>query len=743
MADEVGPRAVCRALLAVSLLTLVAACGPSGGGGEEAIVYRDTWGVPHIYADSAEAGLYASGWAMAEDRLSQLLENYLFGLGEYSAAFGAGENDRWVRSDLESRMWDHYGTAKRHYKAKLNPELRRHLAAFVAGINDYLEQYPDEVPSWWGDRPVDVYMPVAFSRQFIWSWPARQARSDLRAIGVQPSFDVDLRASNQIALAPDQTTFGAAALIIDPHLSWLGRHRYWEVRLHAGDIHISGFATAGFPYVNLGHNEYVAWAHTTGGPDTADAYELTLDPDDPSRYLYDGEWRQLESRTVEVQVAGEATPREATFWTSHHGPIVARQGDKAWAAALAYEEEIGYLESKCHFMVAEDYQGAAAALDVRQIMPQNVMIADTGGNIYYQRTGRVPIRPEGYDWSRPVDGSTSATEWLGIHPASELMSLLNPERGYMQNNNIGPDTMLVGSPLVPDRYPAYLYNQPALYTHQRGAAAVALLEAKRETGGKWSEDEIVELALDRSVYQYERWVEKLRRAEAAFPGKPSSDRPEVVRRILEWDGVADPDSQGALAYFRWREALRGLVGNERMNDMASRVDDYLELFREAPEPPGLRRDELPDLIIAIEAAAIALRAGPGGFDAAFGDVFRVGRQDSKDEVSWPVGGGSLGGAGMATMRAVGFSPPRADGRRWGNRGQTSTEVVILSNPIRSYTQPPIGQSDRPDSPHYRDQAEKLFSPGAMKPSWFARDELLADGGKNVVAEMRLVYRPKE
>ena len=743
MSDEAGPRVACRALLAVTLLALIAACAPPGGDGEEATVYRDTWGVPHIYAESAEAGLYASGWAMAEDRLSQLLENYLFGLGEYAAAFGPGNNDAWVRSDLESRMWDHYGTAKRHYEAKLNPELRRHLAAFIDGINAYLEAHPGEVPEWWGDRPVDVYMPVAFSRQFIWSWPAGQARSDLRAIGVEPSFDVDLRASNQIALAPDQTTFGAAALIIDPHLSWLGRHRYWELRLHAGDIHISGFATSGFPYVNLGHNEHVAWAHTTGGPDTADVYELTLDPGDPSRYLYDGEWRQLESRTVEVSVAGEAAPREATFWYSHHGPIVARQGDKAWAAALAYEEEIGYLESKYWFMVAEDYEGAAAALDVRQIMPQNVMIADTGGNIYYQRTGRVPIRPDGYDWSRPVDGSTSETEWLGIHPASDLMSLLNPERGYMQNNNIGPDTMLVDSPLVPERYPAYLYNQPALYTHQRGAVAVSLLEAKREAGGKWSEEEIVELALNRSVYQYEGWVEELKRAEAAFPGKPSSDRPEVVRRILEWDGVAEPDSQGALAYLHWREALRGLVGNERMNDMASRVDDYLELFRETPEPPGLRRDELPDLIIAIEAAAIALRAGPGGFDAAFGDVFRVGRQDSNDEVSWPVGGGSLGAAGMATMRAVGFSPPRADGRRWGNRGQTSTEVVILSNPIRSYTQPPIGQSDRPDSPHYRDQAEKLFSPGAMKPSWFARDELLADGGKNVVAEMRLVYRPEE
>ncbi|MXX62693.1 MAG: penicillin acylase family protein [Holophagales bacterium] len=212
--------------------------------------------------------------------------------------------------------------------------------------------------------------------------------------------------------------------------------------------------------------------------------------------------------------------------------------------------------------------------------------------------------------------------------------------------------------------------------------------------------------------------------------------------ILQWDGVVEPDSRGALAYFRWREALRDLAGDERMNEMTSRVNDYLELFREAPEPPGLRDEDLPLLVEAVDVAAEAYLSGPGGQRPVFGDVFRVGRQDSNDEVSWPVGGGSLGEAGMATMRAVGFSQPRADGRRWGNRGQTSTEVVILSNPIRSYTQPPIGQSDRPDSPHYRDQAEKLFSAGAMKPSWFAREELLADGGKNVVSEMRLVYEPE-
>jgi acyl-homoserine lactone acylase PvdQ len=78
---------------------------------------------------------------------------------------------------------------------------------------------------------------------------------------------------------------------------------------------------------------------------------------------------------------------------------------------------------------------------------------------------------------------------------------------------------------------------------------------------------------------------------------------------------------------------------------------------------------------------------------------------------------------MGTLRAIGFARPRADHTRWGASGQTSTQVVVLTNPIRSWTQPPIGQSDHPDSPFYRDQAEKLFSPGRMKPSWYAWQEL--------------------
>jgi hypothetical protein len=54
---------------------------------------------------------------------------------------------------------------------------------------------------------------------------------------------------------------------------------------------------------------------------------------------------------------------------------------------------------------------------------------------------------------------------------------------------------------------------------------------------------------------------------------------------------------------------------------------------------------------------------------------------------------------------------------------------VLSQPIQSWIYLPVGQSDRPGSPHYTDQAEKLFSPRVMKPSWW----LPADLAPNVVS----------
>ncbi len=102
----------------------------------------------------------------------------------------------------------------------------------------------------------------------------------------------------------------------------------------------------------------------------------------------------------------------------------------------------------------------------------------------------------------------------------------------------------------------------------------------------------------------------------------------------------------------------------------------------------------------------------------YGSYFRVGRQGG--DKTWPVGGGSLNGGvnnvGMATPRAISFT---AVGKEMvGVGGQTSTQIVVLTNPPKSYAIIPLGESDHKESGHWDDQAEKLFSKSKAASSYF-------------------------
>ena len=43
---------------------------------DEATIYRDEYGIPHVFAQTLEAASFAIGYAQAEDRLEELLKNY-------------------------------------------------------------------------------------------------------------------------------------------------------------------------------------------------------------------------------------------------------------------------------------------------------------------------------------------------------------------------------------------------------------------------------------------------------------------------------------------------------------------------------------------------------------------------------------------------------------------------------------------------------------------------------------------
>jgi acyl-homoserine-lactone acylase len=690
------------------------------------VIYRDTFGVPHIYAPTVEAGLYAMGYAQADDRPEQLLINIMMALGELASVQGEGA----VEQDLRSRTFDHHGASLRAV-ASLPGQRRRQLEAFVSGINAFYRAHPQDVPEWWGEREVTPVMADAFGRFFLYNWSISEAYGDLQRGGIEPGFDDTPRASNQWAVAPSRTADGHAMLLIDPHLSLWGPSRFWEVRIHAGELRGSGVSLPASPFIGLGHNEHLAWAMTTGGPDTADVYRLTLHPDDPGRYHYDDEWLEFERRDVEIAVRGGA-PQTHTLEYSLHGPVIARRDGHAYAARIAYDSSTDRNQAWAELNFATDYTGAIRASETLAMFPQNIMVADTSGNIYYQRTGRVPVRPDGYDWSRPVDGSTSATQWQGIHPASDHLQVLNPPHGYMQNNNIPPDAMMVDSIFEIEDYRDYIFSSanygPARHgwNNQRGARALELLHENDSL----TIDDALAIALDIRPYGIERWLGALQRA---LDGRDLDDATaEAARELAAWNGELDVGSSAALKYAYWRLTLEESVPREAFAALRAAVDDHYAIARgAAPRVVALDDSQHSALAETFVAALERLERELGNRDAVWGDVFRVGRDDR----SWPVAGGGSEQHGLATLRTMGYGPPNERFERWGVSGQTSTQLVVLSQPIQSWIYIPVGQSDRPDSPHYRDQAEKLFSPRVMKPSWWLPEDLAPNVLSRTVLEV--------
>jgi acyl-homoserine lactone acylase PvdQ len=689
-------------LLSLILLSLVFAPSAQPGATKDGDVeiLRDEFGVPHIFALSLESAAYAAGYAQAEDRLEELLKNYRKAEGTMSEAFGP----EWYRHDYIQRMWRHAAISRERYN-EVSPKMRASIEAYQAGIKQFMREHPEQVPKWAPElHPAQV---IALGRYIIWGWPMGEAGGDLRRGGIEPD-PVAYRGSNQMLIAPSRTAMKAAIAVIDPHLGWYGEFRFYEVRIYAPDYAVSGVGILGIPFPSLGHSRWASVAMTTGGPDTSDIYEEEINPSNPRQYKYDGQWRELTVRKEQIKVRDgeEIKVKEAEIEYSHHGPIVARKSGKAYAMAIPYVNEVGLTDQIYEMYQARNLDEMKKALSKLQLMQQNIMVGTVQGDIYYLRNGRVPIRAKGVDPSKPVPGNTSATEWQGIHPMSDLVQIANPPQGYMQNNNCSPFAMMKESLLRAEKYLPYIYNDGNNPGHQRAAMTLEELDAARNV----TAERAIEIAFSPQVYKADLWQARLKQAwEKADGSAKAADAAKVYQLIQQWNRRSDADSAGALAYYAFKMSLPD------------------RLLRAAVEIPGNLTDA--QLIEATGKAAEWLKTNFGSLEVPYGRYFRAGREGGK---TYPVGGGTLRDAGMATPRAISFGQVGAE--MVGRGGQTSTQVVILTKTPQSFTILPLGESDRKESGHWDDQAEKLFSKSRMKSSYFLnKAELL----KHVTAKKAL------
>ena len=192
---------------------------------------------------------------------------------------------------------------------------------------------------------------------------------------------------------------------------------------------------------------------------------------------------------------------------------------------------------------------------------------------------------------------------------------------------------------------------------------------------------------------------------ASNPAAPVAD---AIALVARWDNTTAPASRGAVLFETWwRKYTEGVTAD-------SMFAQPWTLSAPATTPRGLK--DSPRAVSAFVWAVDETARRHGAYDVAWGEVHRV----RMGKVDVPVGGcsGALGCFRVLNFRAD------ADGKRAVVGGDGWVLAVEFTDAPRAYSVLGYGQSARPDSPFYGDQAE-MFARGEMKRVAFTERDIEA------------------
>lgn len=639
-------------------------------------IYRDNWGVPHIYAQTTEAVMYGFGYAQAEDRLEALLKNYRMATGTMSEAFGKDHLDH----DFQQRLWQHKTLALEKYN-EIAPDVRIYIEHFTQGIRDFMQQNPQHVPSWGTEpSPQDV---VALAHYLAYQPLLQQANSEYTGKPLPPN------SGNHWVVSAKQSAEDAVLLCADPFAPLTNTFRPYEAHLHSNILHTFGFATLGLPVFASGHNQILGWSTMLGGADGADVYEITLDSPIANRYQYDQKWRPIytDTTTIAVRNGDQMMQQKRLYQRTHHGPIIHRDGNKAYAYRLSLANDVQQIEQYFRMMTAKDQKTFYNALQQTHTSPRRVLYGDVYGNIAYFITGRIPIRSEFHTWNRPMSGNTSDTEWQGFHAQEEMPQLVNPASEWIQDCDASPDRLTHGIVLTSALNPAYLSRYYPQTESPRSFRARNLLS----TNTRLTLPEAIQYTQDTYTIHSERWIRALNIATAQTP---NFQHTKALTLLNRWDGRADIESTGITLYTEWRTRC-----TQKGRDI-----NTTQILSAQPLGPSTAQA----LVSAFSETVEHLEKTYGRTQVYWKEIHRL-RQNSQ---SWPLAGSSFG------LRAI--QSQLTTHTRDAISGPSQTTLMCFRSPkrIESYTVVPFGQSDVPQSPHLSDQAQNLYSQAQLKPTQF-------------------------
>ena len=653
-------------------------------------IYRDTWGVPHIFGEKDRDTAYGLAYAHAEDDFKTIQDILLSLRGKLATVYGkdGAPNDYIVQL---LRIWE---VVESHYEYDLAKNVRSICESYADGLNHYAVLHPNEVVR--GLFPVsgkDIVAgfvhrtPLMFGLDRVLEKLTSSEKPDFafdyKTIKSGP-FDQALLGSNVVAVAPSRSADGYTRIAINSHQPWTGPVAWYEAHLHSEEgWNMNGGLFPGSPVIFVGHNENIGWSHTVNSPDLIDVYELEIHPEDKNRYYIHGSWEELEVReariTVKLWGPFKWTIKRETLW-SVHGPVI-RNPHGTYAVRFSGYGEIRQVEQWFRMNKSRNLEDFGEAMSMLALPMFNTIYADKNGNLYYVYNALLPIRGSGnYDWKGIVPGNTAYTMWREYFPFDELPQVVNPESGFLQNCNSTPFLATNGND-NPDK---------SFYPQNLGIELFQTNRALRvhETFGS-----------DKSITQEEFYQYK-------FDTKYSRQSVMAVnlKKFLTEASSKDPDINKAL------ELLR----NWDLDTDSSSTATHLAIRAIRPQfNPAKYEYDAEKIMDRLKKAVSWLNENFGRLDVKWGDIQRL--QRGKTDLS-------LSG-GPDILRAV-YSKEKDD-KYVGIAGDCFYEIVEWDSDgnvsAKSIHQFGTATQDT-SSIHYDDQAQ-LFARHQMKPVWMKLEDI--------------------
>ncbi len=701
-------------------------------------IIRDRWGVPHIYAANTDDLFFAQGWITAKDRLFQIDLWRRTGSGKLAEVAGPSA----VGRDRIARLLRYRGDWAKEW-ASYAPDARQIVVAFVNGINAYIQSIrgtrplefrlagydpglwtPEDVVSRiaglgvthnvtfeveraielanFGDAvtvrfsPPDPFTPITVPPGVDIKAITKEILKDYESAAGPPRL-AESQGSNNWVIDGSMSATGKPLLANDPHRPILVPSLRKTVHLVAPGWNVIGAGEPALPGIALGHNEAIAFGFTIVGIDQQDLYVEKIDPANPNRYMYKGAWKPVEIEKQQIAVKG-AAPQNVELRYTLHGPIIYEDRSRHIAYALrsigAEPGSAAYLPA-LSLIRAKNWNEFSSAMARYKSPSENMVYADTSGNIGWIASGAAPIRK---NWTGllPVPGDNGEFEWSGFLPVADLPQSYNPARHFIATAN---------NKILPDGYNKQLsFEWSAPFRAER--VRQMLSEQK-----KFSIEDFERMQYDVVSLPAKRLQAIVRKSRPERHG-------DLVNEFLKWDARMTADSRPALIYAMWQSAL---IAEIYPHDWPGgvRIEVLLKLLEEHPNPRAIA--------VALDRAIAAIERNlPHREDWRWSAAHSLAMQHDLNSPQLNLPRVPRPGDGNTVDAAGGAS---------GDSGASYRQILDVADWDRSVVTNTPGESGDPQSKHYRDLLDDWVV-GRYHPLPYSRKAVEA------AAEERILLEPK-